>query len=129
MIYNSEYSICPRCESENYIDTYSSIPKSEIQHCYDCGYSRGYRMIKSKNKHDTSDIYVGIETLSENPFGAYELKRNDGNGVIGTLETKNNYANFVSTVNDELNNGKNIKKATVSRLIHGKIIKETIFPK
>lgn len=129
MIYNSEYPVCPRCESDNYIDQYSSIPKSEIQYCSDCGYSRGYRMIKSENQHSTSDKYVGIESLSENPYGAYELKRYDGSGVIGTLETKNNFTKFVSTINEELSQGNNIKKATVSRLVHGKIIKETIIPK
>lgn len=138
MIYINEYISCPRCESKNYTDQYGSDSKSEIQRCNDCGYYRTYNMMKGPNgyfikddgtKHFTSEIYVGVETLSKNPFGAFDLLRDDKNGMYGTLETEKDYKEFVADIDEEIDQGKNIKSATVSRYIDGKIIKETIFPK
>lgn len=139
MMYISEYPVCPRCESENYTDQYASNVKSEFQRCYDCGYSRKYRMIKGNSEYRytktdgttgvTTEIYLGEEILIDNPFGTFKLNKNNGDGQTGTLETKKDYEEFVSEIVSETNQKHNIKAATVSMLIDGKIVKETIFPK
>ena len=138
MIYNSEYPVCPRCGSENYTDSYGSNSKCENQYCFACGYSRQFRMIKGNGKygysksdgtkHITTEIFVGEERISMNPYGAYQLTRNDDNGINGTLETKKDYDDFVSEISSEINQKHNIKSAIVSMLVDGKIVKEVIFP-
>ena len=138
-MYVNEYEVCPRCGSKNYTDSYGSNSKCEIQRCYDCGYNRTYYMVKGNGEYHytktdgtmgvTTEIFLGEETLSANPFGAYKLNRNDGDGDIGTLESKKDYDDFVSKIVSETNQKHNIKTAKVSMLIDGKIVKETIFPK
>ena len=136
MMYKSEYPVCPRCKSKNYIDFYDSNSKSEHQYCYYCGYYRDYKMIKGNGEccytksddtlHITSEIFAGEEIMCENPFGAFCVIENNEDEMKGTLETKDDYEEFVSDAHIKKHN---FKKAIVSRLIDGKIVKEVIFPK
>lgn len=128
--------ICPRCESENYVENYHYSTHENYKTCYDCGY-----YIRVVIKKDENENYILVdeskglefnnliyeEFKNENPFGCFRIEYLGGISQSDTLDTEKDYNDLVSDYIPSKLISHEIKKVIVSRLVENSIQEEVIF--
>ena len=128
--------ICPRCESENYVENFHYSTHENYKMCYDCGYYRGLFIKKDENQNSLRiDESKGLEYRNlifeeihfKNPFGCFKIEYQSGISKSGTLDTEKDYNDLVSDYIPSKLISHEIKKVIVSRLVENSIQEEVIF--
>ena len=130
--------ICPRCESENFVQNFHSSDHENNKRCHDCGYYWGIFIKKDENQIPLKiDELKGFEfsnliyqeIKNEIPFGCFRIEYVGGISERGTLDSEKGYNDFVSDYIPSELIYQEIKEVIVSRLVENLIQKEVVFSK
>lgn len=129
-------SICPRCDSENFVENSHYSDHENNKRCHDCGYYWGIFIKKDENqiplKIDESKDFefsnlIYEEIKNEIPFGCFRIEYVGGISERGTLDSEKDYNDFVSDYIPSELISQEIKEVIVSRLVENSIQKEVVF--
>ena len=112
-----DYMECPNCGDDKVAVDYYYKTGDEYALCNKCGYNH--------------QVVNRVESVSNNPFGAYMIMGNNNSAQLGSLDSEEDYQEFVNNIFNIINteDNHNLKKVRVNRYVDGKHTTEYLLGK